>query len=112
MRNLIIITFFAIAALTACWKDRPEGENEYVTLTYQQTHCADPWPTGTTDSTTLKNVARYLDSAQLYIAGLNIKAETPPEVCSACSCKTGKTIYVSTLNSENQKAKYGLIGFK
>lgn len=112
MRKLTLFIFLSIAALTACRKDRPVGEKEYVTLTYQQTYCADPWPTGSTDSATLKNVARYLDSAQLYIAGLSIKAEAPPEVCSACTCKTGKIIYVSTLNSETLKVKYEAIGFK
>lgn len=83
-----------------------------MTLTYQQTYCADPWPTGATDSATLKNVAHYLDSVQLYIASLAIKAEAPPELCNACNCRTGKTIYVSTLNSETLKGKYEAIGFK
>jgi hypothetical protein len=87
-------------------------EDKYVTLSYNQTFCADPWKNLSSDSLTLVNVANYLNSYNLYIAGLNIKQVLPADSCKACTCKTGKTIYVSTFDSDSLKAKYYQIGFK
>ncbi len=109
--NFILIISIAVV-ITACNKSAPIGDDEYVTLSYKQTFCSDPWATGSTDSLTLVNVAEYLNSEDLYIASLSIKQDSSPEMCYACTCKTGKTIFVSTLNSETLKAKYIEIGFK
>ena len=112
MRTKIILLGFVVMSLAACKKSGRIGENEYVTLTYKQTSCADPWINAGTDSLTLINIANYLNSSGLYIASLSIKQDGPPETCLACVCKTGKTIFVSTLNSETMKAKYLLVGFR
>jgi hypothetical protein len=88
------------------------GDKEFITLSYQQTMCSDPWKTAGSDSLTLVNVADYLKAADIHIAGLNIKHDGTKLVCEACNCKTGKVIYVSTLNSETLKEKLMKIGFK
>lgn len=105
---LIIVTII----LFSCNKEKLTGKDEYVTLSYQQTFCADAWTTGSSDSLTLHNLSDYLVSAGLYIASLNIKLVDNPQTCYACNCKTGKVIYVSTLNSDSLKAKYNRIGFR
>jgi len=101
-----------IVIILACKKIRIIGYSEYITLAYKQTFCSDFWTTGSNDSITINNVKRYFDSSELYIAGLDIKQDTNPDTCEACNCKTGKTIYVTTLDSDSLKAKYARIGFK
>ena len=82
---------------------------EYASLTYNQTFCADPWPTGSNDSLTLKNVVHHLDSLRLYVASVYIKQESVPEACAACSCKTGKVIHVTTF--EDEVTHFAALGF-
>lgn len=110
--KFIFIIFIAIFII-ACNKNKEKiiGD-QYVLLSYKQTGCADAWTTGSTDSLTLVNLRNYLISKDLYIASLSIKQDGIPEPCYACTCKTGKTITVSTFDSETLKAKYALIGFK
>lgn len=67
---------------------------------------------GSIDSITLKKLAGYLDSSMLYVASLNTEQENPPRDCKACTCKSGKMIYVSTINSDNIVAGYLEPGFK
>jgi hypothetical protein len=98
--------------IASCKKEKLIGEDEYVTLSYHQTYCTDLWATGSTDSITLRNLANYLTDANLYVASLYINQETSGEMCQACTCKTGKVIYVSTLNSDSLKVRYAGIGFK
>jgi len=112
MRKLFFSIFISIVTIVACTKNKPIGENQYVTVNYKQTLCSDPWVTASNDSLTLINVANYLNSSGLYVAGLTIKQDGTSEVCQACNCKTGKTIYVSTFNTENLKVKYMRIGFE
>jgi hypothetical protein len=112
MRNIYTtVILLALIFLSGCRKE-PIGKNSYIKLYYKQTSCSDPWATGTTDSLTLVNVAAHLNSLNLYIAGLSILNDDTAEACSACTCKTGKTIYVSTFNSDSLKAQYTRIGFK
>ncbi len=85
---------------------------KYTTFKYNQTYCSDPWPTGVNDSLTLKNVAHYLDSLQLYIASMQLKPEMVADSCSACNCKTGNTIYVTTFDTQKDKEIYNAIGFR
>ena len=103
MRFFIIL----LAVITFSCTKKPI---QYVSLSHKQTICADQWPGGSNDSLTLVNVAHYLDSLGLYIAGLSIKLENSPESCTTCTCKTGKTIYVSTF--ENLKDRYLIAGFQ
>ena len=112
MRNSLIFILILCLTISACKKDSPIGNKEFVTLSYQQTQCSDPWETASNDSLTLVNVAEYLKAAHIHIAELYIKHDGTKLVCEACGCKTGKVIYVSTLNNETLKEKLTKIGFK
>jgi hypothetical protein len=114
MRTLFTILFFGAAIAAACIKKNDIGDSSYVTLSYEQTQCADAWKTGINDSATLTNVVRYLDSMQLYVAGINLTSsdKNSGQVCTACACKTGKSINVTTLNSDSMVVRYGRVGFK
>ena len=110
MKMKFIITIFLAATIFSCSKK--DGKDEFITLSYQQTYCNDPWSGAVIDSLALINLQKYFAEKDLYIASLSIKQTSDPEICNACSCKTGKTIYVSTLNSENIKQKLYELGFK
>lgn len=111
MKPVIIIILLALIIAISCKKNQEIGNDEFVTLSYPQTYCSDPWPTGAggNDSLTMVNVAHYLDSLDVYISGLTIKADNTPDTCKACTCKTGKTIYASTF--KGQEEKYIAVGF-
>ena len=100
-----------ITIIYACKKEKIIQDN-YTTLTYKQTQCADAWATGITDSITLVNVANYLNSQNVYVASLSIKAVNPADLCNACICKTGKLIYVTTFDETTLKQKYLALGFQ
>ena len=107
-----VIFYLILLTVYSCSKKDPIGKDEYANFYYEQTFCSDPWQVGSTDSITLENVAAYLDGQDLYLSDLSIKQTGVAETCYACTCKTGKTIYVSTLNSPTLKAAYTDLGFK
>lgn len=85
--------------------------DRYITLSYKQTYCSDPWTNAASDDQIIQNVAGYLSSHNLYFAALNIQKNADPEACQSCGCKTGKTIYVTTFDSDSLRARYSRIGF-
>ncbi len=112
MRIILQIIFFILIISLSCKKQKLIGD-KYITLSYKQTSCADAWASGSNDSITLKNLANYLNSYNLYIASLFIKQDSGYTIsCLACTCKTGKTIYVSTFDNDSAKAQYMRLGFK
>jgi hypothetical protein len=100
-----------VIALFACKNEKIIQDN-YITLAYKQTQCADAWATGATDSITVLNVSNYLNAQNVYIASLNIKQVNTPDLCNACICKTGKIIYVTTFDNDALKQKYQALGFQ
>lgn len=112
MKFQLLLIFLLLVIMFACNKNDQPGKNQYVTLSYKQTYCSDPWRYSGTDSLALLSVEHFLDSSGLYAAGLNITQDGTSETCLACACKTGKTIFVSTLNDTTIKAKYLAIGFR
>jgi hypothetical protein len=57
-------------------------------------------------------VADYLNAHTVYIGGLSIMQTGAGSVSrAACNCKTGKTIYVTTLNTSHLKKSYTDLGF-
>lgn len=113
MRTFITILFFAVAIIAACGKDDHQSGDKYVTLSYKQTQCSDPWITSHTDSVTLKAVLHYLDSTKLYVASAYMTNVAGDGIlCDACFCPTGKRINITTLKSDLLIARYNQIGFK
>ena len=105
MRYIFTILLFFLIIAFSCHKKHME----YITFSYNQTFCADPWKTGSTDSLTVQNVIHHLDSLRLYVAGVWIKQEFPPEACAACTCKTGKVIRVTTFKDDEEY--FAALGF-
>jgi hypothetical protein len=107
MKTFLVCIALTILFPVACKKHH---DIEYVSLTYKQTYCSDPWKTGPSDSVTLQNVSHYLDSMGLYVSSLYMQQVDRPAICFACSCTTGKVIYLTTF--PQFKAKYEQVGFK
>lgn len=107
--GLTLTVILVAGVLVSCKRDQAIG-GRYTTLEYKQTYCADPWGYGSTDSLTLVKMVHYFDSLQLYVAGTAINFTAAPDACSACTCKTGKTIYLSTF--ENLATRYAAYGFQ
>ena len=95
-----------------CSKRDDIGSNEYVTLSYIETQCSDAWTRGSTDAITKNNLANYLSGQNIYFADITIKQESTGAVCTACTCGTGKVIYVSILKSDVVVQKMKTLGFK
>jgi hypothetical protein len=113
MKTKLAIFLITIVAVCACSKKEPLAKHEYISFYYEQTMCSDPWETSNDDSITLENAAGYLNARDLYVGGLSIEqSDNPGVACAACGCKTGKTIYVTTLNSNSIKNSFIEIGFK
>jgi hypothetical protein len=107
------ITFLIILSiLFSCKKENNVIQDNYTTLQYLQTKCSDAWLSAASDSLTIVNVSNYLQAKSVYIAGIFIKQIDTGDTCKACSCKTGKVIYVSTFDDVLQKEKYAALGFR
>ncbi len=94
--------FFSIFGLllytlvfAGCEKDERECD-DCTTLQYNQTHCADPWGYGADGSNiAVENAVRdFFASNGVSITTVTITGEQAPVTCAACTCLTGKTIYV------------------
>jgi hypothetical protein len=113
MRFLPVLLLTVLVSAFTCSKAKNEDER-LVVYFYKQTQCADAWQTGSAsnDNQTITSVTNYLKAEGLYVAGVQIKADDTSAVCLACTCKTGKTIYVTSLSDDNTKAKFLQLGFQ
>lgn len=59
-----------------------------------------------------KNIHEFLQSSGIYVASLIIKHGNLSEICDACTCKTGKIIYLSIFDSRQTKKKLESMGFR
>jgi hypothetical protein len=100
--------------LIACKKEEQATAGTMV-FTWAQTQCDDPWLSNAdNDTETIKNIVQYLKAAGLEGPSLAVTLKTEssaPANCAACSCPTGKTVYVSVEQSETLKEKYLQAGF-
>jgi hypothetical protein len=107
MKHLLFLTI-VVSLLASCSKD----EVGYKTVSYQQTYCADPWRYDNGDDITqARYVGNYLDSLGLFHTSVLVKVERPGDLCLACTCKSGKVIYVVTKDEESVLQQYRAIGF-
>lgn len=86
-------------------------KDKYITLSYAQTQCSDPWGNDAQDTVVLKKLGEFLAAEKLYAASAEIKVEYTGAVCLACTCLTGKVFYVTTFDNDEMKAAYRKIGF-
>lgn len=90
----LTISLFAFL-LAGCEKDERVC-SECVTLQYNQTLCADPWGYGTdgSDIAVEYAVRDFFASNGVSITTVTVAGEQLPVTCAACTCLSGKTIYV------------------
>lgn len=107
-----LLPVLLLCTVLACTPGEPVLMDKYVTFFYNQTACADAWPTAQTDSETLANLSAYLVANNLYVGSMDIRHDGTTEICYACSCKTGKVIYVTTLDSDKMRESYQELRFE
>jgi hypothetical protein len=109
MKYCYIFLFLLAFGLNACKKDAPTTEFYYV-----QTYCADVWcqdiQCGSED-VVKQAVSTYLtNTLQVEFSNLHFTTASEPDLCNACSCKTGKWIRISA--NESYKTVLVNAGFK
>ena len=108
-RLAVAVPVLLLMITTNACKGPVDGDIRYANFKYAQTQCADPWPYGTTDAETEANAKRYLDSLAAYAITIQLRADGTAELCSACSCKSGKVFHA--YSTENNAAKFTALGF-
>lgn len=104
---------FVLTAAFTCSKDSKIVDGELMTTyTYAQTQCADPWQTSQNDETTGRNVRQYLESKYVEVGWVRIERTSDGATCLACSCPSGKTIFVGAPKDENTRKALEKLGFK
>lgn len=111
MVKYLSVLVIACALLPGCVKEEPIGD-KYITLSYLQTYCSDPWGIQPEDSLTLKKFGVYIDSLKLYAASVELKPVNAPDMCMACTCKSGKVFYVTTFDDAYMTNKFKALGFR
>jgi hypothetical protein len=106
--KILLALFIGTTAFT-CNKNEnilsKEPGDSLLTFSYAQTQCADPWPASADDNVTAQNVRRFLDSAGVPVSSVNIKKTALEATCLACTCPSGKIIYVTAPNTQEVKAR-------
>jgi hypothetical protein len=113
LRYINPLLFTAILLYLAGCTKEDQIADKTITVKYAQTQCADPWGYGT-DNVVINKLRNYMDSAQLSapLLSIMIKQENDMAACLACTCPTGKVIYVSLMASDELKQKLLKAGFK
>lgn len=108
----LLLAFLITAAFTCNKTSDLEDKNNQLTLAYAQTHCADPWTTSADDNVTAQNISRYLKSYGIQVVSVRITKTSEGVACLACTCLSGKTIYVTTSNTEAMRTRLAELGFR
>lgn len=102
MKKLLIALGCALLMFTvACEGETPEAD---FTHKYEQTQCSDPWGNDSDPSDLEAAVVNYLQDKLIEV--IKIEADEAAgnlQVCLACSCTTGTTIFVQTSEEDGQK---------
>ena len=102
-RYVVLLTMLA---LTACEKDI-SITGSYV---YEQTQCADRWPSGATTAETINNLKLYLADKGIEVADARLTDAPADRVyCMACICPTGRTYIIKI--TKGTKAQLEAEGF-
>lgn len=113
MRILFCLLLLVIASAWTCNKDSEiVAAKSLPTYAYAQTQCADPWPTSPNDSVTAENVRQHLKGKGVAVSFVSVKKTSEAAVCAACTCPTGKTIYIGASDEATTVKLLNQIGFK
>lgn len=112
MRLLSCLLLLVITSAWTCNKDSEiVAAKPLPTYTYAQTQCADPWPTSADDSITGSNVRQYLKEKGVTVSFVSVKKTSEAVTCMACTCPSGKTIYVGASAEATTVKLLNQIGF-
>lgn len=113
MRILFCLLLLVITSAWTCNKDSEVvAAKPLPTYTYAQTQCADPWPTSPNDSLTAENVRQYLKERSVTVSFVSVKKTSEAATCMACTCPSGKTIYIGASDEATTVKLLNQIGFK
>lgn len=89
MRTLFLLV--AVFLMVSC------GENDSVTMLYEETQCSDPWTVNQTSSNTVEEaiIAYFEANHNITMTGVSIKSVNQGMVCAACNCPSGREIQVN-----------------
>lgn len=82
---------------------------DYITMTYQETHCSDVWISNSTNvnSTEEALIDYFKDTHRIKLEGVTMEVVSYGPFCEACHCPTGREIevnvdekFVSTMETE------------
>jgi len=90
IRFLLVATLFSGSVFTSsCIKS-----NGTEWLFYDETSCADAWPFAAVNEKLKENITEHYKEKGIRIYDLEIFVDRTPEVCAACTCKTGRRVKV------------------
>ncbi|OLY92086.1 hypothetical protein BUE76_09395 [Cnuella takakiae] len=101
-----------VSAFTCNKDSRIVAAKSLPTYTYAQTQCADPWPTSPNDSVTAGNVRQYLKERGVEVSFVSVKKTSEAATCLACTCPSGKTIFVGASDEATTVKLLNQVGFK
>lgn len=83
-----------------------EIQLERTCVGYLETYCSDSWGNGyTSDGPLIADLIDFFEDRNIELIQIHIEDTSSPEVCNACSCKTGRTIIGSVANEDLQAIK-------
>lgn len=113
MRLLSCLLLLVITSAWTCNKDAEVvAAKSLPTYTYAQTQCADPWPTSADDLVTAENVRQFLKAKGITVSFVSVKRTSDAANCMACTCLSGKTIYIGASDEAATVKLLNQLGFK
>ena len=109
MRKLVSVAL-VLGLLIAYGCNKHCDQQKGVQFKYAQTYCADPWRSSNSDDGTINDVQRYFDSLSIPVSNVSILNNGIAELCSSCSCLSGKNIYLRSDIANTSRLE--MIGFK
>jgi hypothetical protein len=107
LKNILLPLMLFVAI--SCSKKSPDS---LVVLSCEQTQCADPWQYGSTDAETISKISTYLRTNNYGFTSVDIRSVNSGAVCLACTCPTGKVIYVTVTDTGNIRTRYAALNFR
>ena len=96
------LTIFLILFLVPFWSCEKKGE--IIELYCNETGCANPWNVSINDPNYKEKVLKYLEQQNINVKKISITNDGPWSGCFACSCTTGRKIYITIREIDKTRA--------
>jgi len=93
LKTFFLIAIFSLFLLNC-------SKSKFVWMYYNETSCSDKWSYDINNEKLKDNVTAYLDSKGIKVLEIEIYVDGTAEVCTACTCKTGRRIKVKVKGRE------------